>query len=168
MPVVANSKPSWEANSHPSSPEVLHLKERKKSSLLGCDAVLLGEWFLMFPQNIVPSCSGSNSPTYLSLEDEGTIFLKNVVNNFSSGIASYPRRLKPWATLLWVPQILHKKLILRTEIICLDDVPYIVSLLKSRILRPQKKFWEWMKLNYKKMYHYKSLMDINIVGKYDE
>jgi len=63
-------------------------------SLLGCDAVLLGEWFLTFPQNIVPSCSGSKSPKYLSLEDEGTMFLKNAVNNFPSGTASYPRRLE--------------------------------------------------------------------------
>jgi hypothetical protein len=46
MSVVANSKPSWEANSHPSSPEVPHLKKRngKESSVLGCDMVLLGEW----------------------------------------------------------------------------------------------------------------------------
>lgn len=151
MPVVANSKLSWEANSHPSSPEVPHLKGRKKSSLWGCDAVLLDEWFLTFPRYIVPSCSESNSPKYLSLEDEGTMFLKNVVNNLPSGIASYPRRLESWATLLWVPQILHKKWILRTEIIFLDDVPYIVSLPNSRILRPQKKFWEWMKLHYRKI-----------------
>jgi hypothetical protein len=61
---------------------------------LGRDAVLLGEWYLTFPWNIVPSCSGSNSPKYLFLEDEGKMFLKNVVNNLPSGIASYPRRLE--------------------------------------------------------------------------
>lgn len=58
------------------------------------------EYFLTFPRNIVPSCSGSNSPKYLSIEDEGTMFLKNAVNSLPSGIASYPRRLESWATLL--------------------------------------------------------------------
>jgi hypothetical protein len=30
-------------------------------SLLGCDAMSLGEWFLTFQRNIVPSSSGSSS-----------------------------------------------------------------------------------------------------------
>lgn len=43
MYVVAKGKPSCKANSHPSSPEVPHLKKRNSevSSLLVCDVVLV-------------------------------------------------------------------------------------------------------------------------------
>jgi len=73
------------------------VKEQGRSSLLGCDTVLLDEWFLMFQRNTVFSPSGfrqsknsqhGNSLGCLTFENEGNAFLQNSRNHLPNDTGS--------------------------------------------------------------------------------
>ena len=84
-------------------------REKVRNQVFWDVIVLLGEWFLMIWTEVVPLHSWSSSSTHSSLQDEGTMILQNVGKEAPNDIASYQRRLQSSATLLWGPQILHKK-----------------------------------------------------------
>jgi hypothetical protein len=67
-------------------------------SLLGCDAVLLGEWLLMFWRILCGSLDPWN---------DSHTFLWNIRNNPPNNAASHPRRLEFPFTLLWKPHNLQ-------------------------------------------------------------
>lgn len=66
----------------------------EKLSLLRCDALLLGEWFLIFQRIVV-----------LDSEIEGPIILQNVRHNYPPDTVSHPCTLQSSVTLLWEPKI---------------------------------------------------------------